>query len=215
MRIVGLVGRAGSGKDYMASILQRALRYTPLALADALKVKCVVERGVPLEHFYGDNRPSTARDILQRVGTDEVREQFDEDYWWKTLDAWMSVLAMRLGTASFVVPDVRFLNEAQWIWERKGIVIRLTGRGRAVTVEQNTHRSEMESDRVAADVDIANGPDQSREIRPGECIAQAEWKMLEAVTRHFAPDCFSPDNSKLLALALDSAQAQRDEMAGR
>lgn len=212
MRIVGLVGRAGSGKDYMASILQRALDFMPLALADALKVKCAVEYGVPIGAMYGDNRPGYVRTLLQRVGTDEVREKFDEDYWWRTLDAWMSVLTMRMGTASFVVPDVRFKNEAVWVMERGGIVIRLCGRGREMTEGQTAHRSEAESDTIDPHTTIDNGPSFSREIRPGEVLAEAEMRMLSAVVEHFGIPIKKP---ALLTKAFDAAVAQRNHMAGR
>ncbi len=61
LKIVGLTGKAGSGKDHMGRLLWDHLKFLPVSFADALKGQLMVEEGFEFEHMYGQDRPSHAR----------------------------------------------------------------------------------------------------------------------------------------------------------
>jgi hypothetical protein len=92
VRIIGLSGRAGAGKDTVADILVRERGYTKIALADPLKRACrkFFAGRMTAEHLWGPsekrNEPIpelgglTARKALQTLGTEWGRACYP-DVW--------------------------------------------------------------------------------------------------------------------------------------
>jgi hypothetical protein len=147
--IVGLSGYSGAGKDTVADILVENYGFTKMAFATALKKKveildpilgfhkeyCCENCDAEVEEVrlstllaYGMSQEEIKRDFMygpelrrvwQYVGTDLVRED-DEDYWVKAAE-----LAMPAEADRIVFTDVRFENEAEWIYDRMDD--RLTG----------------------------------------------------------------------------------------
>ena len=149
MKIVGLTGKAGSGKDHMASLLHKHLEFYPLALADQLKVNLHAEEGTAMDRLYGQHRSKRARTRMQQYGTDEMKPIHGEDIWCRYLGGWFRVLKNRWGIDRFVIPDVRFTVEADWIKSRGGIVVRVDGLEREdMTATQRKHRSETEMETI-------------------------------------------------------------------
>ena len=149
VKIVGLTGKAGSGKDHMAKVLHAGLDFYPLALADQLKVNLHVMEGYAMESMYGQRRRKIMRTRMQRYGTDEMKPKHGEDVWCRYLGSWFRVLKDRWGIDRFVIPDVRFAVEAKWIKSRGGIVIRVDGLEREdMTATQRKHRSETEMETI-------------------------------------------------------------------
>ena len=61
----------------------------------------------------------TNRQILQKVGTDAMRNGFCEDVWCK-------VMSLRLKEdKNYIVPDVRFDDQAKMILDKGGIIIKI------------------------------------------------------------------------------------------
>lgn len=128
--IVGFTGPAGSGKDAAAAVLVRELGYKRYAFADPLKADLV--RLDPIVDPYHGLKVSEAlklldgdmeslkkyypewRRLCQRYGT-EVWRQNDPDIWVERLEAAMHLDWMDNATPGYVVPDIRFLNEARGI----------------------------------------------------------------------------------------------------
>lgn len=128
VEIIGLSGKARSGKDYLAKNVIVPLGFLPLALADHFKVDAVVKRGAPIhEVFFGEKSPRTRR-LLQLLGTEKGRNKMGEDVWCKHLEVWIARLSSQ-GVRRFVITDVRFPNEVDWIHSLGGKVYRVTGRG--------------------------------------------------------------------------------------
>lgn len=128
VQIIGLAGKAGSGKNYLARHALLPLGFFPIALADHFKVEAVVRDGAPLgEVFFTAKSPST-RDLLQKRGTEEGRWVLGEDIWIKHMEAWIAAHVAK-GWHRFVITDVRFRNEADWVKAMGGCLVELTGRG--------------------------------------------------------------------------------------
>lgn len=128
VEIVGLSGKGKSGKNHLARVALLPRGYFPISLAAHFKVEAVVKDGAPIDEvFFGDKSPAT-RDMLQKRGTEEGRNVFGEQHWLKTLEAWIASYASA-GWHKFVVTDVRFPNEVEWVQSLGGRVYRVIGRG--------------------------------------------------------------------------------------
>lgn len=146
MIFVGLSGYAGAGKDSVADILVRDYGFTKMAFATPIKDKveildpilgyhkeyCCEGCDAEIEEVrlstllaYGMTQEEIKRDFMygpelrrvwQYVGTDLFRED-DEDYWVSR-----AAEELILSTAERVVfTDVRFENEADWIYSQREI----------------------------------------------------------------------------------------------
>lgn len=80
----------------------------------------------------------TVREFLQKLGT-EVGRNIDSDLWVKAFDNQYHN-AIKFDT--FIVPDVRFVNEAEYIKNHNGILLR-TNRGSS----EDFHQSEIDLDK--------------------------------------------------------------------
>lgn len=156
MRILGLTGPAGAGKDTAAEfVMEWALENDIYALragfADALKYSAAVALGMPPAVARGAslefinalkergtitvNIPRTeaevalgldgdemigfsGRQFLQWYGTEAHRDAFGTDFWVDALFSKYSESSDR--PELLVIPDVRFLNEADAIHSRSG-----------------------------------------------------------------------------------------------
>lgn len=199
MAIIGISGKLQSGKNTVASIINRLTdnKYEEKSFAQAVKQVCSILTGIPIEDFekeevknsvlgeewtqyivdfYGNSpkdyanqsstiygtekdmlfnsendmhstriKKLTIRDLLQRVGTDAIRNVIHPDAWVNALfsqykqtaseETVISKLSdgnnddFRIGKfpsyPNWIITDVRFPNEYESIKQRKGIVIRV------------------------------------------------------------------------------------------
>lgn len=128
VHLIGLAGKAASGKNYLARHALLPMGFFPIALADHFKVDAVVRDGAPLDEVFFTSKSEGTRDLLQKRGTEEGRWVHGEDIWIKTMEAWIAAHVSK-GWQRFVVTDVRFTNEANWIKLMGGMVVQVTGRG--------------------------------------------------------------------------------------
>lgn len=151
--IVGISGFAGSGKDTAAEVLIREYGFTRVAFADALReMAYAIDPYVRTDTFSpglypfirlsklidsvgwddAKNNQQDVRRLLQRLGTEAGREILGENIWVKTaLD--------NADANDIVVTDVRFPNELQGIYERRGFALRIERPG---VGPRNDHASE-------------------------------------------------------------------------
>ena len=80
--------------------------------------------------------PITVRHALQRLGTEVGRQLFADNFWVTMLDEHIATM----GFQNVVIPDVRFVNEVDYIHSVGGKII-LVERDSATA--QETHRSEI------------------------------------------------------------------------
>lgn len=120
MKVLGLCGYAGSGKDHVFRWLNdnTTMRVTRLALADQVRYEVADLFGLDAhaEVLWKKPYPEGLRWILQHYGT-EYRRAADPDYWVKK--AHQALLDLYLedepGTHLVVITDVRFGNEADLV----------------------------------------------------------------------------------------------------
>lgn len=149
MKLIGLIGRARSGKDTVARYLAMQHKFTHVAFADPMKEM--------LEAAFGDlfrdgdrEQPidwlgKSPRQLMQTLGTEWGRNQVHQDIW--TLLMEQKILEQKaldevgFGT-NMVISDVRFYNEADMILKHGGELWQIQ-RDTAETV--NAHVSEQYS----------------------------------------------------------------------
>lgn len=111
-QLIGLVGVARAGKDTVADFLHQYRQFCRRAFADPLKDTAATLFGLPLDAFYLGDREQpdpfwgiSPREMLQKLGTESVRNVFGEDFWIRRME-----LSLPPGE-SVVITDVRFPNE--------------------------------------------------------------------------------------------------------
>ena len=173
IKVIAFVGKAGSGKTAAAKYLVDKYGYTRLSFSDGLKKMLLMGLNVPFEHLYGykKNEPCpqlcevTARHAMITLGTEWGRNLIHPRIWVRTLDLQMCKL-MSKGYKKFVIDDVRFLNEAQWVKDihKDSVDIIKTRLLRLVRDNNNKidHQSETEQDSIEDNgVIYNNGPFES------------------------------------------------------
>ena len=133
MKIIGLTGPAGSGKDTVRQMLEQNHHCSGLAFADPMRAMLA-----PLLDLCGvGNEWMTQRELkelpipglgqsyrvlAQRLGTEWGRS-IDPDFWVKVAAASMAeVMNIKGPDTVFVISDVRFDNEAQWVKDHGGVI---------------------------------------------------------------------------------------------
>lgn len=153
--VIGIAGRAGSGKSTVATMTGRAV----LQLADPLYAALATMLGVPegmLRHqgYKATTIPGldrTPRQLLQTLGTEWGRSCVGQDVWIRMLERRIAHFKAA-GVSEVVVSDVRFNNEARWIREQGGQVWHVYRPG----LESDGHASEAGVERHDDDVVIEN-----------------------------------------------------------
>ena len=172
MKVIGFAGKAGSGKTTAAQFLVDHYGYTSFAFADCLKRACaelflldhlqlhgsLQQKMQPDHRWFG----CSARQIMQYVGTDLLRNQLDvimpgiaENLFTHHFEIWLSEYKDNGESADIVVSDVRFKNEIESIRKNGGIVIYLARHSAATS----THISENDIDKSDCDICIENNGD--------------------------------------------------------
>lgn len=137
IEIIGIHGKAGSGKDYFAEHVLKD--YFVISNADHFKLEYVGKQIFTFEEVF-DTKPPEVRKALQLKGTEEGRNVFGEDIWVNILEAQINIINRRNKIRKFVIPDVRMDNEAIWVRDNGGIVI---------AIESNRVHSNMNSEAKA------------------------------------------------------------------
>ena len=141
MALVGLVGFIGSGKGTVAGTLVKNHGYRADSFAASLKDACSSIFDWPRELLEGDTIASrkwreqpdawwgeklgienfTPRFALQHMGTDVLRQHFNPNIWFLTLEN----RYRKSPEQHVVISDVRFQNEVKFIQENNGILVRV------------------------------------------------------------------------------------------
>lgn len=166
--IIALSGYARSGKDEVAKfICELDPTFQIRKFSGKLKEMASMLTSIPVSMFedqrfkmaplgrewWSTNEegtvPMTVRDLLQRLGTDAIRDGLHPN-------AWVNALMSEYRWQNWVITDCRFPNEAQAVKDNGGVVVRIDRPGVGPI---NGHPSETALDDWDFDYKIMNGSD--------------------------------------------------------
>lgn len=130
MKLIGLSGKAGTGKNYLARQVLAPLGWLECALADEIKIRGVAVGAGSYDDMF-HQKPPSVRTWLQEEGTERGRQVYGEDCWVDAMMARLTRVKETWGFERFVVTDVRFPNEVTAIQDRGGWVFRVEAPERA------------------------------------------------------------------------------------
>ena len=164
VKIIGLSGRAGTGKSTIARLLCEEHAFEELSLAGPLKRALSAMLDLPLS--YLEDRATkeapidwlhgvSPRRLMQTLGTDWGRDMVANDMWLvlagRRLDQ-IKADAERDGIYGIVISDVRFDDEADFVRNMGGSVWHVIRQSDAV----QAHSSERDVFRKPGDVTLDN-----------------------------------------------------------
>lgn len=157
--LIGVTGRARSGKDTLGAYLETFYQFERYAFAWPLKHGIRSMFGLDSRHTDGELKETpleilggrSPRQVMQTLGTEWGRTHVAPDIW---VDLGVAKwLENRDAGRSLVITDVRFENEAQAIRGEGGVVIHVTRKAAdAVT----PHASEKGVQVEGMDITLAN-----------------------------------------------------------
>lgn len=163
--LIGLAGPARSGKDTAARYLAAQYQLLTYAFAMPLKAALMVMLNLTAEQLDGALKEQTLawlgkspRELLQTLGTEWGRGLVHQELWLRLAAENLANLANQNQDwlAGFVISDVRFDNEAEWIRQRGGVVVHIR---RPDAQAVNPHASEAGITRHARDMVVINDSD--------------------------------------------------------
>ena len=158
-RLIGIAGRAGSGKDTAGAHLVESHGFQQYAFADPIRAMLGALGAFPAADLINrdtkevviDWLGKSPRQMAQTLGTEWGRELVHPQLW--VLMAQRRWDAAKADGHSLVITDVRFENEVEWIKAQSGHVIVLDRSG---TESVSVHASEQLNFSAFADRIISN-----------------------------------------------------------
>lgn len=192
-RLIGITGAAGAGKDTVANALVAGHGFTRYGLADPIK-KLLNERfgwttdqwndrgwKEQAEWDWGSGRTGddaraafSPRSWAQWLGTEVGRYIGGEDVWVnQLLRAWRDARYDDCTcTVRFVVPDVRFDNEAIAIRRAGGVILKVAREGAEQAVQAHISEAGVNFNYVDASI---QAPYPGTEILIERALTALEW----------------------------------------
>jgi phosphomevalonate kinase len=175
MKIIGLSGKMGCGKNYIAEKIlypyfKNSLNILIIGFGDLMKNELYArDLTISYDQLY-DHKTFETRQKLQQYGTENGRDKYHQDIWIRGLDIQIETFKRRSGENSLVIIcDVRFINEYHYIKEKGGKIIRIEAPNRTklryskeASLDEKqmkiimNHRSETELDNIVFDIYLKN-----------------------------------------------------------
>jgi hypothetical protein len=150
VKLVGLTGHAGVGKDTFAESFHY-YGFRQYSFADPVKKAAAIAFGISQDYFrirelkeeahpYWNLSP---RQMAQLVGTEMFRSVISDDFWIRRLELQLMHDFDSHSDVCAIVSDVRFQNEADWIVNKmNGILVEITRPDHVGAVGVAGHASE-------------------------------------------------------------------------
>lgn len=123
LEVIGISGKAGSGKDYLGDAIFRKRGYSRWAFAHHMKMEAL-GHGFSYEDVTV-NKPAHVRTWLQHRGTEEGWQKYGANYWCDITAGWLRLLHDEFGLTKFYFTDVRFAHEVAAVRALGGKIIRV------------------------------------------------------------------------------------------
>ncbi len=164
---IALVGKQGAGKSSVAQALIAQHGFLRMSWAEPVRQIFEMAYGQIVDYaamkaqlyevtlFNGTTALRSGRELLQRIGTDAMRDQVDQNFWIK---AGVS----RIWRDQMVNDDTRFVNEATALRQRGWIIVRVVASEdiRKLRIGQGFvdggHASEVEQETITVDLELVN-----------------------------------------------------------
>ena len=134
-RIIGVSGKAGSGKSTICNIIQRQMGARARVLSFATPLKELATK-----IGWDGEKDMKGRRLLQLLGTEVMRDCIDDNIW---LKHWVHGLHARRDEPVVCTDDMRFPNEVDLVRACGGVLIKLEGRSN-IAEGTSDHSSEQE-----------------------------------------------------------------------
>lgn len=158
--LIGITGKARSGKDTLANLLFTEHQFLPMAFAIPLKNAVAEAYGVCVTNLHTQEGKATMnelwaatnRTLLQEFG-EMLCQQHGADFW---VRRWLIDFCRFRDTDDVVVSDVRKDVEAEYIRQLGGVVVHLERDGAGLAGKEAQHVSERGVELARGDVVIRN-----------------------------------------------------------
>ena len=144
IKLIGLTGKARSGKDTVGDYLSKTYGHKTFTMAKPIKEACRVIFGWDDRHLHGDLKEVvdpiygvTPREAMQKLGTEYGRDMINTDIW--AIRTKQEVKNNNL----MVLTDLRYDNEAELILSLGGIVVSVDRDSRDIIGGVKGHKSEI------------------------------------------------------------------------
>jgi len=159
-KLIGVTGKARSGKDTIAKYLWQEHDFVKSSLAYPIKQAARIIFNLTYEEAFCDELKEVVipywglspRQMFQKLGTDAVLCTFGQMTWVKR---WLQTYSTLSETDHVVVPDIRKDFEAEAIMKLGGIIIEVV-RGNGLEGETGKHTSESGLETVLPHYRIIN-----------------------------------------------------------
>jgi hypothetical protein len=177
-RLIGIAGKAGSGKDTAGAHLVERHGFGQYAFADPIRAMLGALGAFPTSDLINrdtkeeviDWLGKSPRQMAQTLGTEWGRELVHPQLW--VLMAQRRWEAARAAGEDLVITDVRFENEVLWVKEQGGQVIALERAGAGAV---SAHASEQFDISAVADLVISNhGTIEALKVSVDQALAGAQ-----------------------------------------
>jgi hypothetical protein len=136
MKLIGLSGKLGSGKNYIAeNIIAPYFKDTYniliIGFGDQVKNELYARDESLTYNLLYDNKTFESRKKLQEYATEHGRDKYNQDMWIRGLDMQIETFCRRSPKEPLIIIcDVRFINEADYISKGNGLLIRIESKER-------------------------------------------------------------------------------------
>jgi hypothetical protein len=172
--LLGIIGKKGAGKSFVSKFLCSNYDCQVVSMSTPIKqIACCF--GFPPQSVYGTQAdkekiiPHTGisgRDFMQKFGTDFGREIFPKlfpkfhlgdsgNIWLQLLNNNLTTQMQLYPTKLYVLDDIRFQDEADYIRKKNGILLKIV-RNNTLTNQLDDHKSETTIDHIESDYIIDN-----------------------------------------------------------
>ena len=159
--LIGLAGKARTGKDTAARYLAAHLSLISYAFADPLKQALADMFHLTVAQLEGAEKEQplpwlgkAPRELMQLLGTEWGRDLVHPQLWLLLAEQNLHRLAEHnQAMQGVVIRDVRFNNEADWVRSKGGVILHIT---RADAAAVTMHPSESGVTHRPGDLSLAN-----------------------------------------------------------